>query len=215
MLPNERFCGCWNIGIVTCPFAEISAIIVCICRTKNYGETMKTMRQVHFFIATLVAIISVSTSVTMAHEIFQDILKERYTLKSFSCKTCHPDGDDRTLRTPFADLYYEAMKAGNWTEKYAQAAAKGEAAVTEFEKEVGEAFKKSLEQVGKATLSVDELFSSGLLAGIRIDEKKLKAKSQGSGTSKGSSESDEDDSESPTELPTASLSVAMLPRSDD
>lgn len=110
------------------------------------------------------------------HEIFQDVLKEKYGLKSFSCKTCHQDADNRKLRTPFADLYYQEMKADNWSEKFAQAEAKGEAAVADFEQEVAEAFKKTLDNVGKKTLTVDDLFASGLLAGSRIDEKKRKTK---------------------------------------
>jgi hypothetical protein len=149
-----------------------------------------------------------------AHEIFQDILKEHYALKSFSCKTCHPDGDDRTLRTPFAELYYEAMKDGGWEEKFALASAKGETAVAEFEKQIGEEFKKNLARVGLASLTVDQLFESGLLAGIRIDEKKLKAKSQQKPASKNSADPD-GDSESPQEERTPPISMAILTRTED
>lgn len=158
----------------------------------------------------------VFVSAGSAHEIFQDILKEKYTLKSFSCKTCHPDGDDRTIRTPYADLYYVAMKDGNWTEKYAIAAAQGEAAVKEFDKEIGEAFKKSLDQVGKSTLTVDELFASGLLAGIRIDEKKMKAKASGKDASPGSKDdAPDEDSDHPAPKPTTTVSLAILPRVEE
>jgi hypothetical protein len=67
------------------------------------------------------------------------------------------------------------MKADNWSDKYAQAEAKGEEALAAFEIEVGAAFKKTLGTVGKKSLTVEDLFASGLLAGVRIDDKKRKA----------------------------------------
>jgi len=60
-------------------------------------------------------------STTNAHDVFQDVLKELYTLKSFSCKTCHPDSDDRKLRTPFAERIYQVMKDKDYSAKFAVA----------------------------------------------------------------------------------------------
>jgi hypothetical protein len=127
------------------------------------------------FLIALTFGLGLASESTIGHEIFQDILKEKYTLKSFSCKTCHQDSDNRKLRTPFADLYAEALKDGNWSAKWAEVEPKGEEAIAAFEKEIGEAFKKSLDNVGKKTLTVDDLFAAGLLAGVRVDEKKRKA----------------------------------------
>ena len=105
------------------------------------------------------------------HEIFQEVLKEKYGLKSFACKTCHAT-DDRTLRTPFAETIYQVMKDGNWSEKFAQAEAEGEDAVKAFEQLIAQEFEKSLDQIGQQTMTVDQLLDSGLLVGVRVDDKK-------------------------------------------
>lgn len=136
---------------------------------------MKSCRNALSFLVALTFGIGIANKPAISHEIFQDILKEKYTLKSFSCKTCHQDADNRKLRTPFADLYAEELKDGNWSAKWAEAEPKGEVAIAAFEKEISEAFKKSLDNVGKRTLTVDDLFAAGLLAGVRVDEKKRKA----------------------------------------
>jgi hypothetical protein len=135
---------------------------------------MKSNR-IALFLVVLTLGFGFASEFARGHEIFQDILKEKYTLKSFSCKTCHQDSDNRKLRTPFAELYAEALKDGNWSAKWAEVEPKGEEAIAAFETEIGEAFKKSLDNVGKKTLTVDDLFAAGLLAGVRVDEKKRKA----------------------------------------
>lgn len=124
------------------------------------------------------------------HEIFQDVLKETYTLKSFSCKACHPDSKNRKLRTPFADRIFNEMKSLNLSEKYAAAVKQDEAAkakdpdsvgkdkgaVSDFEKEVAVEFKKAFKEVAKQKLTIDEMISTGLFNGARLDTKKLEAK---------------------------------------
>jgi len=107
-----------------------------------------------------------------AHEIFQDVLKEKYGLRSFACKTCHPDGDDRTIRTVFADLIADEMKDGNWTEKFKEAEAKGEDAVKAFELLIADEFRKCVDDFGKRSLTVDQLMESGLLTGVRLEPQK-------------------------------------------
>ncbi len=105
------------------------------------------------------------------HEIFQEVLKEKYGLKSFACKTCHTT-DDRTLRTPFAETIHQVMKGGNWSERFAQAESEGEDAVKAFEQLIAQEFEKSLDQIGQQTMTVNQLLDSGLLVGVRVDDKK-------------------------------------------
>ena len=135
-----------------------------------------------------IAIFFVSSAT--AHDVFQDVLKEEYTLKSFSCKTCHPDSDDRKLRTPFAERIFQAMKDKGYTAKYAAAVAADDAAkakdpesvsddkgaVAEFEKMIAEDFKTSYKKVMAQTITFDDLIKQGLLYGARLDTKKLEGK---------------------------------------
>ena len=124
-----------------------------------------------------------------AHEGFQDVLKEQYTLKSFSCKTCHPDGDDRKIRTPFAERIFQQLKGKGLSEKFAEAEKKDEeakmanpdafdkkaGAVAEFEKMVAKDFKIAFEEVSKQTMTIDEMIKEGLFNGARLDTKKIAA----------------------------------------
>ncbi|MEL7498429.1 MAG: hypothetical protein AAFN77_12525 [Planctomycetota bacterium] len=132
------------------------------------------------------------------HEIFQDVLKEVYTLKSFSCKTCHPESKDRNIRSAFAERIYKKMKPMKLTEKYAAAVKADEAAkakdpesvgkdkgaVFEFDKMAGEAFKKSFKEVAKETMTIDDMIKQGLFNGARLDTKKLEEKAKQEGESK-------------------------------
>ncbi len=135
----------------------------------------------------LCAVVLSFASISCAHDVFQDVLKEEYMLKSFSCKTCHPDGDDRTIRTPFADRIYEQMKDQKLSEKFAAAVAKDEAAkakdpdsvgkdkgaVAEFEKMVAKDFKKAFKVVAQQTMTIDEILKQGLFNGARLDTKAI------------------------------------------
>ncbi|MDG1872735.1 MAG: hypothetical protein P8J27_02395 [Mariniblastus sp.] len=143
-------------------------------------------------VASVVVLIFVLGSVSgvSAHDVFQDVLKEVYTLKSFSCKGCHPDGDDRKIRTPFADRIYEVMKDKNYSEKFAVAVKADEAAeakdkdafddkkgkVAEFEKMIAADFKVSFKKVAEQKVSFDDMIKQGLFYGARLDTKKLEAK---------------------------------------
>ena len=134
------------------------------------------------------AFILTLSSFAKAHDVYQDVLKEEYMLKSFSCKTCHPDGDDRKIRTPFADRIYEEMKDQGLSEKFAVAvAADDEAkknnpafdekagAVAEFEKMVAKDFKEAFKVVGQQTMTIDDMIKQGLFSGARLDTKAIKA----------------------------------------
>jgi ribosomal protein S3AE len=113
------------------------------------------------------------SSTLLGHEIYQDVMKEKYTLKSFSCKTCHPDSDDKKIRSLFAELIYQEMKDGNYSEKFAIADAQGKDAVTEFEQMIAEDFKKAIVVVGQKQLTIDQILAAGLLNGARLDDKKI------------------------------------------
>ncbi|MDA7878834.1 hypothetical protein N9B09_01030 [bacterium] len=127
-----------------------------------------------------------------AHDIFQDVLKEKYTLKSFSCKTCHPDSDDRKLRTPFAERIYQQMKDLGLSKKFAEATAIDEAAkakdpesvgkekgaVYEFEKIAAKDFDKAFVKVAQQTMTIDQIIKQGLFNGARLDTKAIEAAKQ-------------------------------------
>lgn len=133
--------------------------------------------------------VSFASSAT-AHDVFQDVLKEQYTLKSFSCRNCHPDSDDRKLRTPFGERVYQVMKDKGYTAKFAAAVAaddaakakdpesvgKDKGAVAEFEKIIAEDFKEAYKQVAAQSISFDELIKQGLMNGARLDTKALAKK---------------------------------------
>ncbi len=128
-------------------------------------------------------------SVTSAHDVFQDVLKEQYTLRSFSCKTCHPDSDNRKLRTPFADRIHKELKGKDLTAKF-EAAKKAEeeakakdpdsvgkdkGPLFEFGVEASKDFKEAFKVVSKQTITFDELLQAGMFAGAKLDTKKIAA----------------------------------------
>ena len=140
-------------------------------------------------------------STSNAHDVFQDVLKEVYTLKSFSCKGCHPDSDNRKLRTPFAERIYKQLKAEagegkSYSEQFAEAAKadeeaekvkkleKGEGQVAEFDKMIAKKFKVAFKTVAVQKISFDEMFKQNLFNGARLDTKKIAAKAAAEGASK-------------------------------
>ena len=144
--------------------------------------TQKVLGSLFFF---AFALLFVSNS--QGHDVFQDVLKEKYTLKSFSCKTCHPDSDNRKLRTPFAERIFQVMKDKNYSEQFAVAVKadeeaekkaplpKGQGKVADFEKMIAKEFEKAWPKVAEQKISVDDLFMQGLMNGARLDTKKLEA----------------------------------------
>ncbi len=127
------------------------------------------------------------TTTSTAHEIFQDVLKEQYTLKSFSCKTCHPNGDNRKIRTPFAERIFLQLKGKGLSEKFTVAEKKDEeakkadpdgfdkkkGAISEFEKIAAKEFKLAFIEVAKQSMTVDEIIKQGLFNGARLDTKAI------------------------------------------
>jgi len=147
------------------------------------------------FISSLVFAFAICfVSSATAHDVFQDVLKEQYTLKSFSCKTCHPDSDDRKQRTPFAERIFQSMKDKGYTAKYAAAVAADDAAkakdpesvtddkgaVAEFEKIIAADFKETFKTtIAAQTISYDDLIKQGLMNGARLDTKALAKAAEG------------------------------------
>ncbi len=146
---------------------------------------------VHRLLASFVgcALILGLVSSATAHEVFQDVLKEQYMLKSFSCKTCHPDGDNRKLRTPFAERIYQELKGKGLSDKFADATAKDEAAkkldpesvtkdkgaVADFDKMVAKEFREAFKNVSQQTMTIDSMIKEGLFDGARLDTKAIQA----------------------------------------
>jgi hypothetical protein len=144
-------------------------------------------------ITTFLFVLFVGSSQSVkAHDIFQDVLKEKYTLKSFSCKTCHPDSDDRKIRTPFAERIYQQMKDQGLSKRFAEATAidesalakdpesvgKEKGAVYEFEKLAGKNFEKAFVKVAQQTMTIDQIIKQGLFYGARLDTKAIEEAKQ-------------------------------------
>ena len=135
------------------------------------------------------------SSYAAAHDVFQDVMKKQYTLKSFSCKTCHPDSDDRTIRTAFAERIHKQLKGKGLTEKH-EAAVKAEEAAKakdpesvgkdkgplfDFGVEASKEFKVAFKVVAEEKVSFDELLKAGLFAGAKLDTKKIAAAKEAAG----------------------------------
>ena len=131
------------------------------------------MKNIIFTVVLAIGLVHLVSATGWGHEIFQDVMKEKYTLKSFSCKTCHPDNDDRKIRSQFAELIYQEMKEKNYAEKFAAAENAGEEAVKEFDKIVAKDFEKVMVVVGKKQMTFDALIRAGLFNGARLDTKKI------------------------------------------
>lgn len=123
-----------------------------------------------------------------AHEVFQDVLKEQYMLRSFSCKTCHAE-KDKKLRTKFAERIYQQLKQHGYAKQFEVATkadeeakkkdpksvGKEKGAVYELDKKMAVEFKKAFAVVAKQQMTIGELLEQGLLAGARLDTKKIEA----------------------------------------
>ena len=131
------------------------------------------MKNIIFTVALAIGLTLANSAIGWGHEIFQDVLKEKYKLKSFSCKACHPDNDNRKIRSQFAELIYQEMKDKNYSEKFAVAEKAGEDAVKEFDKIVAKDFEKAMIVVGKKKMTFDALIRSGMFNGARLDKKKI------------------------------------------
>lgn len=139
------------------------------------------MKNIIFTVALAIGLALTLSDHSRGHEIFQEVMKEKYTLKSFSCKTCHPDNDNRKLRTQFAELIYQEMKEKNYAEKFAVAEKAGEDAVKEFDKIVAKDFEKAMVVVGKKQMTFDALIRAGLFNGARLDKKKIEEQAASAG----------------------------------
>ena len=130
----------------------------------------------------------VAPQTSQAHDIFTDVLKEEYSLRSFSCKTCHAESDKKQ-RTPFAERIFKELKPQGYSAKFEAAQKADEAAkakdptsvskkkgaVYELEKVMAVEFKKAFVKVSKQSMTFDELLRAGLFYGARLDTKKIEA----------------------------------------
>ena len=133
------------------------------------------MKNIIFTVALTIGLALANSTTVWGHEIFQDVMKEKYTLKSFSCKTCHPDNDDRKIRSQFAELIYQEMKEKNYSAKFTDAEKAGEDAIKEFDKLVAKDFEKAMVVVGEKQMTFDALIRAGMFNGARLDTKKIAA----------------------------------------
>ena len=141
--------------------------------------------------------------VAQAHDIFVDVLKEEYMLKSFSCKTCHAE-KDKKLRTPFAERIYVELKPLGYEAKFEAAQKMDEAAKAKDPESVGKdkgavydleqvmavEFKKAFAKVSKQSMTFDELIKAGLFYGARLDTKKIEAAKAAGGGEKPTDDSE-------------------------
>jgi len=133
--------------------------------------------QLMIFALTATISLGLGTSAS-SHEVFQDTMKEIYVLKSFSCKACHPNNDDRKQMTMFAAEIQKELKPLALSEKWATVEPQGKEAIAEFEKSIVGDFKKAMRSVGQKQFTVDQFMEANLFNGARLDEdeiEKLKA----------------------------------------
>ena len=130
----------------------------------------------------------VAPQTSQAHDIFTDVLKEEYSLRSFSCKTCHAESDKKQ-RTPFAERIFKELKPQGYSAKFeaaqkadeaakakdATSVSKTKGAVYELEKVMAVEFKKAFVKVSKQSMTFDEMLRAGLFYGARLDTKKIEA----------------------------------------
>ena len=117
-------------------------------------------------------VVLISGSSLLAHDAFKEPFKERYNLKSVSCKTCHPFNNDRSIHNKFGLYYEEALKGHDMTKKFNAAAEKGEEAQDAYEKEMVKLFKEAMKVVEKKSMTFEDMIKAGLLSGVKFDFKK-------------------------------------------
>ena len=107
-----------------------------------------------------------------AHDCFQKPMEERYGLKSVSCKTCHPNSNDRSIHNEFGILFQVELKGKELTKKFNEAVKKGQQAVTEYEKEMVVHFLEAVKVIEKKHMTFEDLIKYGLLSGVRLEKPK-------------------------------------------
>ncbi len=124
------------------------------------------------------AIVGGAVSTTaMAHDAFKEPMQKRYGLKTVSCKVCHPNNKDRSIRNAFGEYYAQALKGQDMTKKFDEASEKGEEAQKAYEKEMVKAFIEAMQVVEKKPITIEEWIKTGMLNGTRLDTKKSGGKS--------------------------------------
>ena len=118
----------------------------------------------------------VMPSALNAHDCFQKPMEERYSVKSVSCKTCHPINQDRSVHNEFGKLFLAELKGKELSKKFKEAEKKGEEAVAEYEKEMVKHFVVALKVIEKKNMTVEDLIKYGLLSGVRLEKKKADTK---------------------------------------
>ncbi len=146
------------------------------------------MKIMTFFVAAIFSI-AVSTS-AVAHDAFKEPMQKRYGLKTVSCKVCHPNNKDRSIRNPFGEHYAQALKGQDMTTKFNEASEKGEEAQKAYEKEMVKAFIEAMQVVEKKPITIEEWIKTGMLNGTRLDTKKSGDKSDDDDDDEGDTDGD-------------------------
>ncbi len=115
----------------------------------------------------------------LAHDVFAETLEADYGLKSVTCKTCHPNNKDRSVRNEFGRLVALALADKDITTRMvaaeeAKAAAaneeEGEAIFAEEEAKVAEELRAVLPQIEAVQFSVKHMFDTGMMNGSKLTE---------------------------------------------
>ena len=108
-----------------------------------------------------------------AHDCFQKPMQERYeTVKTISCKTCHPNNKDRSIHNEFGKLFLKEFEGKGITKMFKEAEKKGPEEVAKVEKVMVKHFLEAMKSVEKKSMTVEDLIKYGLLSGVRLEKPK-------------------------------------------
>ena len=92
---------------------------------------MKTSIALLFFLGLCL----LATENLNAHDCFQKPMQERYaTVKTISCKTCHPNNKDKSINNEFGKLFVKELEGKGITKMFKKREKQGDEAVAEVER---------------------------------------------------------------------------------
>lgn len=110
-----------------------------------------------------IAVMAISGSPLMGHNVFKKTLGEKYDDMKISCNACHVQGEAKTERNAFGKLFHKELKELSLSEKYKEIKDRDEKKA--FENEVmAPAFEKAYKKI--SAMSFEELIKAGMIDGI-------------------------------------------------
>ena len=111
--------------------------------------------------------------ISEAHDCFQKPMQDRYeSVKTISCKTCHPNNKDKSIHNEFGQLFLKEFEGKGITKMFKEAEKKGDEEVAKVEKVMVKHFIEAMKVVEKKQMTVEDLIKYGLLSGVRLEKPK-------------------------------------------